>query len=278
MNSRIQTSWSAAEHDTSSNETTTAAFSCRFQTLNPLRKITEPTESCHLFLLRLEIHFALSETKMCDGSVFAMIRVTGTAQPQCTGHLKQKKKMFRNPIPVECRADLNQISRVSLKSGLLSSCIVERKRGMGERCGCCTAVHLHGLYLGWGGHSTDALIMRMGNLCDVMQGSLWRETEKIKWVFHCCVPAYYFVLFPKENDFTAIARYLLWIPKIRETVLLAYYRLREHWDSTGERGEPLNNCTNTGCSPVWCAWLKMSACWEMLCLRLWYDLSTLGTT
>lgn len=70
-----------------------------------------------------------------------------------------------------------------------------------------------------------------------MQGSLWRETDKINWMFHCFFAAYYLVRFPEQNDFTAIARYLLWLPKDRETVLLTYYRLQEHWDSMGERGE-----------------------------------------
>lgn len=57
-------------------------------------------------------------------------------------------------------------------------------------------------------------------------------------------PAYYSTLFLKENDLTAIARYLLWIPKDlgeRPALLLR------------DPGRPLNNCANTGWSPAWCA-------------------------
>ncbi|KAI9543249.1 hypothetical protein NQZ68_011898 [Dissostichus eleginoides] len=50
----------------------------------------------------------------------------------------------------------------------------------------------------------------------------------------------------RENDLTAIARYFLWLPKEKERVLLAYYRLREHWDPTGGRGTPLNNFLELG--------------------------------
>lgn len=72
----------------------------------------------------------------------------------------------------------------------------------------------------------------------------WEETEDIQWPRHCCVPNYYSILFPMENDFTVIARYVLWIPKDRQTVLFAYYRLQEQWKSSGEWGKPLYNQLN----------------------------------
>lgn len=172
------------------------------------------------------------------------------------------KKKFGNPIPVECKSHRQSFievwSALQLDRGV--------KRGDGVRCGSCTAVHLHSLHLGGGGDRPPRT--PWSQECETC--AMWckavfgEETKKVLWLFHRCLPAYYSIQFPKEDDFIAIARYLLWIPKDRETVLLAYYRLREHWDSTGERGKPLNNCTNTGWSLVWCAWLQMSVCWEML--------------
>lgn len=45
-------------------------------------------------------HFPLieskTETKMCDVSVFATIGVTGVFQPQYTGHLQRKKKVWES--------------------------------------------------------------------------------------------------------------------------------------------------------------------------------------
>lgn len=137
-----------------------------------------------------------------------------------------KEKKFRRPISVVCQEDLSQISRVSLKLVCSPAALCSVQWGVGVQCGCCTAVHLH---KGRGLHGPPDHIYVKFLQFDACK-SLQRTPENQVGV-HGCFPAYYFVLFPEESDFTVIARYLLWIPKDGETVLLAYYRLR---DSTGE--------------------------------------------
>lgn len=107
---------------------------------------------------------------------------------------------------------------------------------MGVRRGSCTAVHLHRLHLGTGGGGER--YQEWENFCDVMQGSLCKETKKINWMFHVAFLLLITKSYPQSRmTSSAFARYLLWLPKDRETTLLTYYRLREHWGSMGEWGE-----------------------------------------
>lgn len=197
------------------------------QTENPQRR-----GSRHLvwFLLHKEIK--------PNVSVFVMMRARGILQPHNPGHLKRKK--------LECQEA--HWRRVCFPAELWS----KRKR-VGRRCGCCTAVHPHNLHLGLGGGtSTDLWIPKMS--------ATWgKEALDRKRSRGSSVAPYYSILLPIENDFTTTARCLLRIPKDEETVLLPYYRLQEHLDSIAEWGKPLNNCANTGWSSVRWAWLQMFA-------------------
>lgn len=110
--------------------------------------------------------------------------------------------------------------------------------------------------------------------CDARQ-SLEMKLRK----FGRCLPAYYSILFPKEYDFTAIARYLLWIPKDRETVLLAYYRLEAHLDSMGRARRTAKQLCKHRLVPRSGVPDYRCQCAEKCCDKgLRYDLSTLGTT
>lgn len=172
------------------------------------------------------------------------------------------EEKFRRPISVVCQVDLNQISRVWLKLVCSPAALCSVQWGGGS-----TTWLLHSCPptqgRGGGLHGPPDHIYAKFLQFDARE-SLERTPENQVGV-PGCFPAYYLVLFPEENDFTVIARYLLWIPKDGDCPACLLQTLGGLWDSTGEWGEPLNNCTNTGWSPVWCAWLKRSVCWAMLC-------------
>lgn len=149
VNKKIPPCWSVPEHDTGTLTTlknclTISAIYYEPGSFQQLVSDLKSTEKNHTASLQtaviwfsisscLEIHFAVTESKTetnkCNVSVFATIRVTGIFQPQYMGHLLQRK--FGNPILVECQDALNYIGRFSVKSGLLSSWIVEWKKGGG---------------------------------------------------------------------------------------------------------------------------------------------------
>lgn len=179
-------------------------------------------------------------------------------------------------MAVECPEDSDQFSTFSLKSTCSPAASQRVKRWVGARYGCCTAVNLQWpnpvvLVVGGPHRPTDQEFELMR--CEE-KSSLLGETEM--WVYHACCPAYYLVLFPKGE----------WLHRSCKIAIMDSQGQRDcpsHLLQTtstlakGERSRPLNNCANTGWSPVWCAWLEM--CTEKCCdKRPQDDLSRLGTT
>lgn len=184
--------------------------------------------------------------------------VIGIFRPQSVGHLQQKK--FGNPFLGNVRRLLNRMARVWLKSGLLSSWIGEWKGGCGGWDVAVTQLSTYTASI-WGGEPPRT--PWMWSLCNATQDGLRRGNRGSSVALPSPFACLLFRSFSqRESDSTTIARYLLWIPEAEETVLLAYYRLWEHWDPAGERGEPLNNCANTGRSSNWRAWLQTSVRWK----------------
>lgn len=143
---------------------------------------------------------------------------------------------------------------------------VEHKKGMGARCGCYTAVHLHRFPHEEGGFEFHVLIPR-----------IWNDArQKIKWVFSCCFSAYYLVVFPKENDFTAISRYLImdfWrrgdcLACLLQTPRTLGFNRRARWTAK-------QLCKHRLVPSLVCLITDVSVLTNVVII--WYDLRALGT-
>lgn len=187
--SQLKGPWAWPRNPSSSHKTTISAIYYEpgsfQQQVSDLKSIenNQPTGSCHLvwFLLRLEIHFGLieakSDTKVCDVTTFATMRVTRITRAQCMGHLQQNKKWESHPSGMSGGSKSHRQGLTDVWSAFQLDRGVKKGGGGGMWLlhSCPPTQPPSGGGGGGDGRTyTEPLIPRMWNFCNVMQGSLWR--------------------------------------------------------------------------------------------------------